>query len=420
MIAKILPFALIGVALPLSLMAEVNTSIRAQLSAKGNYYTADADNDIGSRVRTQLEHESKFNSDLVLVNQLRFTYSSLYTDITNNPSNDSKNTREFYLGDNYLLFKSSSWVLQTGYQDVAWGEAFGFNYADIVNPKDLRETFYTDYSDAKLPLFLINFKYFFENSSLQLIYSPEPKFSRSLPVDLFTDNLLTQTIIKTNNEETPDFFKKHEYGGKVSTSFWEMDASLFYFSYLDRDASYKLKSAGPSTIELDENHSRIKSTGLSLASTIYDNFVFRTDVVYTQDKNINSVSGSSLLNTKTNMTNIVASLDTPTYSNFSGVVVFAASRLSKDIPLAFRQKNLSYSIAKVSYDLGAEKVIDLSYTYELGQNGHAIQSLFTWPVNSTLEIRVGAENYWGEKQSQLGKIRNISNIFFGIKNYFQL
>ena len=420
MINNKLPLALIGFTLSFPLFAEVNTSVRGQLSAKGNYYTSDADNNFGARARAQVEQESKFNSNLVLVNQLRFTYSSLYTDVSKNSSSDDKNTREFYLGDNYLLYKSSSWVLQTGYQDVAWGEAFGFNYADIVNPKDLRETFYTDYSDSKLPLFLVNFKYFFENSSLQLIYSPEPRFSRALPVDLFTSSLLPQANIKTNREETPDFFEKHEYGGKISTSFWEMDASLFYFSYLDRDASYTLKSASLSTIELDESHSRINSTGLSLASTIYDNFVFRTDVVYTQDKNVNFVSGLSLKNTKTNMTNVVVSLDTPTYQNFSGVLVVAASRLTDDLPQAFRPQNLSYSIAKVSYDLGEEKIIDLSYTNEWDQNGHAVQSLFTWPVNSTVEIRIGAETYWGEKQSQLGKIKNISNVFFGIKNYFQL
>lgn len=412
--------AVVSLILPFTLEASVNTSVRGYLSAKGNYYTADAEKDFGSRARAQLEQESKINSDFVLVNQLRFTYSSLYTDVSKNQSTDDKNTHEIYLGDNYLKYKSSSWVLQTGYQDVGWGEAFGFNYADLVNPKDLRETFYTDYADSRLPLFLVNFKYFFEDGSLQLIYSPEPRFSRALPVDLFTRGVLPQANIKTNLEETPNFLKKHEYGGKLSTSLWGIDASVFYFSYLDRDASYTLKSATPTNIELDENHSRVKSAGLSIASTIYDNFVFRTDVVHTQDKKINSVSGLNLLSTPVDMTNVVLSLDTPTYSNFSGVLVLATSRLSKDLPLAFRKQNQTYSIAKLAYDLGSEKTIDLSYTHEFDENGHAVQSLFTWPVNSTIEVRVGAETYWGDKSSQMSKIKNISNVFFGIKNYFQL
>lgn len=417
---KKLPSVILILVTPLSLMASVDTSIRGYLSAKGNYYLKDADENFGSRARAQLEQETKFNSDLTLVNQLRFTYSSLYTDVSSNPSGDSKNTREIYPGDNYLKYKSSSWVLQTGYQDIGWGEAFGFNYADIVNPKDLRETFYTDYADSKLPLFLVNFKYFFENGSMQLIYSPEPRFSRALPVDLFTRGFLPQTNIKTNLEKTPVFFKEHELGGKLSTSFWGIDASLFYFSYLDRDASYVLRSATPNVIELDETHSRVKTAGVSIASTIYDNFVFRTDIVRTMDKNINSVQGLTLLKTPVDMTNVVLSLDTPAYSDFSGVFVLATSRLSEDLPQAFRKQNQTYSIVKLAYDLGQEKTIDLSYTHEWNESGHALQSLFLWPVTSNLEIRIGAETYWGDDNSQLSKIRNVSNVFFGIKNYFQL
>lgn len=401
-------------------MANVDTSVRGYLSAKGNYYTRDTEENLGARARAQLEQETKFDSDFTLVNQLRFTYSSLYTDMSKNLSVDSKDTREFYLGDNYLKYKSASWVLQTGYQDIGWGEAFGFNYADIVNPKDLRETFYTDYADSKLPLFLMNFKYFFENGSMQLIYSPEPRFSRALPIDLFTEGVLPQSNIKSHAKKTPDFFKEHEWGGKLATSFWGIDASVFYFSYLDRDAGLRIRSATLTSIELDEVHLKVKTTGVSLAGILYDNFVFRTDVAYTQDKLINSVQGTFLLNTLVDVTNVVFSLDTPTYSDFSGLFVLANSRLSIDIPNAFRQQNQTFSIAKIAYNLGSEKTIDLSYTHEWNKNGHALQGLFFWPVSSTTELRIGAENYWGDKSSQLSKIKNISSVFLGIKNYFQL
>ena len=135
---------------------------------------------------------------------------------------------------------------------------------------------------------------------------------------------------------------------------------------------------------------------------------------------INSLQGLNLISTPVDVTNVVLSFDTPTFNDFSGVFVVANSRLSKDIPKAFREKNKTYSIAKIGYSLGQEKSIDLSYTHEWKQNGHALQSLLLWPVGPTTEIRVGAESYWGDKSSQLSKIRNVSNIFLGIKNYFQL
>lgn len=417
---KHFPFYILGIIFPVISLA-TEYSVRGHLSSKANRYTNNENNThSGQNHRAQLEQESRIGSNLTFINQARWSYSSRYSDLSAGPSLDPKDTHKIYLGDNYFKYKSSDWVLQTGYQEVAWGEAFGFNYADIVNPKDLKETFYSDYSDSRLPLFLVNYKYFFNNGSLQLIYSPESQFSETLPVGLFTKNSLPQTTITTIKAESPSFFEEHEFGGKLSKSIWGIDASIFYFNYLDREATYTLQNATLNSITLDERHDRINTTGVSLAKTLFDDFVFRTDIVYTKNKKINSISGLDLVNTTVDVTNVLVSLDTPTYNKFSGVFVYAASQLSEELVQAFRENNESYAIAKISYDLGAEKTFDLSYTHEFTQTGHAVQSLFTWPVTSSLDLKVGAEVYWGNTNSQLAKIKNVSNVFFGIKNYFQL
>ena len=404
-----------------SAYADVETATRGYFSAKAGQYLNNSTNEKSSqRHRAQIEQETHVNADLTLINQLRWSYSSVYTDLSSHPSPDSKETHKIFMGDNYIKYKSSSWVIQTGYQEVAWGEAFGFNYADIINPKDLKETFYSDYSESRIPLFLTNFKYFFSDGSIQLLYSPEPRFSENLPTDLFTKSILPQMSVESRKQETPDFFKVHEYGGKISTSFWGIDTSVFYFSYLDRDARYSLKSANLTNVVLQEEHSRINTTAFSLAKTLFNDYVIRTDVVYTKNKKINALSGTKLISSPVNMTNALVSLDTPTYHNFSAVLIFAVSQLSRDIPMALREKEQKYSIAKVSYDFGEDKIADLSYTHEFSQTGHGIQGLFTWPVNSTFDLRMGAETYWGDKASELYKIKNVSNVFFGIKNYFQL
>lgn len=419
MINKFLPLAII-ILVPASALG-VESSYRGYLSAKAQRYTTEKTNEhTGQRHRAQVEQEVRFNENALMINQLRWNYSSLYTDVSNSNTSDKKDDHDLYLGDNYVKYKSDSWVLQTGYQEVAWGEAFGFNYADIINPKDLKETFYSDYSESRLPLFLMNFKYFFENGSLQLLYSPEPRFSKALPVSLFTKGILPQTNVITHRQKAPDFFKEHEFGPKISTSFWGLDASIFYFNYLERDPYYTLESATGTVITLKENHERVQSAGLSVAKTIYDNFVFRTDIVYTKDKKENSVSGLNLINTKLDSTNILVSLDTPTYYDISAIFIVATSRLSKNLPTGFREQNETFSILKLSYDLKEEKVFDLSYTHQFTTTSHALQALFTWPVSPTLEVRLGGEHYWGEAKGQLSKIESVSNVFFGIKNYFQL
>ncbi|MBC7429763.1 MAG: hypothetical protein H7336_14195 [Bacteriovorax sp.] len=417
---KHFPLLLSTILLPTAASA-VDYSVRGYLSAKAGHYTNNKTNEnSGQNHRAQFEQESRISPELIFVNQVRWSYSSLYTDLSTTPPTDQKDTHKIYLGDNYVKYKASSWVLQTGYQEVAWGEAFGFNYADIVNPKDMKATFYSDYSDSRLPLFLVNYKYFFTDGSLQLIYSPESKFSDTLPVNLFAKNVLPQTAITTLKEHSPDFFKEKEYGGKLSKSFLGIDASAFYFNYLDRDASYDLRNASLTSVTLAENHSRVNTTGISLASTLFDNYVFRADVVYTKNKRINSIDGFTLISTPVNLMNYLVSIDTPTYNKFSAVFIFASSQLSEELPQAFREKSESFSIAKLSYDFGEEKIFDLSYTHQFTNTGHGVQSLLTWPVTNSLDLRVGAEIYWGDETSQLYKIKNVSNVFFGIKNYFQL
>lgn len=406
--------------LPAAALAKGEYSIRGHLSAKANRYTSKVNEKNGQRHRAQFEQEARFGSDLVFVNQLRWSYNSLYTDISST-NTEKKDTHDIYLGENFVKYKSSSWVLQTGYQEVAWGEAFGFNYADIINPKDLRETFYSDYSESRLPLFLVNFKYFFSNGSLQLIYSPEPRFSRSLPISLFANDLLTQGTVKVFKEDTPNFFKENEYGGKLSMSFGGLDTAIFYYDHLDREPVYGLSSISVNSIDLNEMHLRQKTAGLSLAKTLFDDFVLRSDIVYTKDKRINYIDPVfSLTNAPVNMTNVLVSVDTPSYNKISAVLIYATSLINQDLPDAFREKKQSYSIVKLAYDLGEEKTIDLSYTHEFSKSGHALQGVLNWPVNSTLDLRFGAETYWGDEKSQLGQIKNISNVFFGIKNYFQL
>lgn len=108
--------------IPAAGFAKAEYLLRGYLSAKANHYTADTKENNGQRHRAQFEQESRFGSDLVFVNQLRWSYNSLYTDLSSTPPDERKDTHDIYLGENFVKYKSSSWVMQTGYQEVAWGE----------------------------------------------------------------------------------------------------------------------------------------------------------------------------------------------------------------------------------------------------------------------------------------------------------
>lgn len=406
-----------------SIASEWKIKRRGYLSARLTSYTEEKSSNFGQQTRAQLEEVTEETSKLSTKLQLRWISNSVSTDIATKSTPSKKDNFNLYPGETYVKYKSETWVAQLGFQEVVWGEAFGLNYADIINPKDQRETFYNNASDSRFPLLLLNAKKYFSSESLsgslQLLYSPEPRFSKTLPIELYAQNILTQSSLAVVKESRPALFKTHEYGAKLSTSYAGADFSLFSFSYLDRDPHYEILSGTLTSLTLKEVHNRIQSSGLSFARPIYD-YVFRTDIVYTQKKMINYVSGFQLLSKPTNSLNTLVSIDSPTFNSYSGVLIFARSTLRDSIAHAVREKNEDYSIFKISKDLGSDRSLELSYTHEFSHSAHSIQTFLNWPLATNTELKVGGEFYFGDELSNLNKLKNISGVFFSLKNYFQL
>jgi len=396
---------------------------RGYLTAKLTSYTEKNISTVGQVTRAQFEQTTEFTKNFEALNQLRLTSNTFDTDLSARSTPVQKDNFQAYLGENYFKYKSENWVAQVGYQEIVWGEAFGFNYADIINPKDQRMTFFSDAPDARFPLLLFNGKYFFSSGdltgSVQFLVSPQPRFSRALPVDFYLGDALPQTTLAVNKEKSPKLFKKNEIGGKISASYNGYDTSLFTYSYLDRAPHYEFDSASLTTVTLNEKHASIKSTGVSFAKTIYD-YVFRTDIVFTQDKAINFINNSLLDSYPTNTLNTLISLDSPTYNDYSGVFIFARSTLSKINTNSFRDKQEQYIIGKITKNLGYDRTLEFSYIHELEHSGHSIQTFLNWPVTSSNDIKIGGEFYLGDNSSNLKKLKNVNSVFFSLKNYFQL
>ncbi len=396
--------------------------MRGYLFARLTSYTQEASRNYGQQTRGQIEQTGQLSTGLSALNQLRWSSNSINADLSR-ANTPKKETFEVYLGENFLKYKSEHWVAQLGYQEVVWGEAFGFNYADLISPKDLRETLYSDADIARRPLLLANVKTFFSlgdlSGSLQLLYSPEPRFSQTLPLEIYAEHLFPSTTFNVTREKTPQLFKEQEFGGRASLSYAGLDFSVFGFSYLDRDPHYVLNTATLSSINVHEVHNKVQSTGLALAKTLGD-FVFRTDAVFTKNKMVNTFQNNTLGFYSTDFFNYVLSLDSPTYNDYSGVLIFADSTMKEVAPLSFRNKSEKYAIAKLTKTLGSDKTIELAYTHELEHTGRSLQTFLNWPVSSTTDLKFGAQLYSGETESNLKKYKNISSLFFSLKNYFQL
>lgn len=400
-----------------------NYQTRGFLLAKLSSYTETKSRNFGQSTHAQIEQAASLGENLSALNQLRWNGSSINNDLSTKSTPQKKDNFDLYPGENYLKYKSDTWIAQVGYQEIVWGESFGFNYADIVNPKDLRQTFFDDTSESRFPILLFNGKTFFSSKnisgSMQFIYSPEPNFSKTLPLDLYAGNLFPQENLIVIKEKKHSLFSESEVGGKLSASLYGFDLSFFTFSYLDREPHYTLESASNLSITLRERHSKIKSSGLSFAKTIYD-FVLRTDIVRTESKTINYFDNSILKSFSSNSLNSLISLDVPSFYDYSGIFILAQSTLDTNMLNSFRKKNEQYFTGKLSKKLESDKKLELSYTQELNYSGHSIQTLLSWPINNINDLKIGGEFYFGNDSSNLKKYKNINSVFFSVKNYFQL
>lgn len=412
--------ALVAFFLSSNAFAEVIFTPDLNLDLEFHYYSHKPnDIELGHKHRSKLGLETKFTDNLNLYNSLNALFFSVFDDQEKRINLNDDNL-EIFLGENYLNYTKNSWQLKAGYQIIAWGESFAFNYADVINPKDQRETFYFDYSNSRLPSFIVNYRYFLENGSLEFIYSPEVRYSKNLPLNLVLKDEIPGINLKTKIQEKENFFDENDYGVKFSQTLKATDISLFYFNYMDKNPFYSLYSINNDGITLAENHNRISSMGLSLAKTVNDEYVVRSDVVYHHNKMINSFSSYNLTSEKSDMRELTVSLDTPSFHNISGLLLFAQSSLVEDLNQALREKHLYYALARLTYDFKEDRKLDLSYTKEFPNDASAVLAVFNYPYNDTLELRLGAEYYWGSKDSQLSRLKDISSVFIGFKNYFNL
>lgn len=405
-------------------ISQAYATTRGNIAAKVISYTDSTVPNYGQQTKAELEQSTVIKNNVKLFNQLRWLNNSINSDLSTKSTPVKKDSYEVYLGENYVSYKTDGLITQIGYQEVVWGESFGFNYADLINPKDKREVLLTDAASARLPLLMVNAKKLFTinsdySGSLQLIYSPEPRFSKNLPIDFYIGSQFPQAHFHIIKEKSPQFFTESEFGGKMALSFYGFDTSLGFFSYLDRDPTFTLESMTATNITLKEIHQKNTSYLFSLSKTISD-FVFRSDFVITQDKKINYIENNSLKSFDTTMTNFLISLDTPTYNNFSGVIIYAESDINTFKLGSFRKQNERYSILKITRQFENEKNLEMSYTHEFESTGHSLMTVFNWPITSNTELRAGGQISSGENESNLNKFKKINSIFFSIKNYFTL
>jgi hypothetical protein len=134
----------------------------------------------------------------------------------------------------YLSYRTHSFDLVLGKQQIAWGKMDG-RFIDMINPMDVREVVQVDAGDfewRRLPTWMANATYFFGANSLQFLYIPNfeqergpvpgnPWFPPSVPP--------SNAIFKDRKRPSAGDFGDHEYGVRLDVSMEPLTWGLIYF-----------------------------------------------------------------------------------------------------------------------------------------------------------------------------------------------
>ena len=398
--------------------AKIKSATSGQIQGYLAEHTTSPQNVASRKITLEAEEKLKFDPWWSMVISGRNWYETEYYSYLQYPQQlRDQDSQDLRFEDTYLQVKTDHFVIRAGYQQIVWGETFGSFYADIVNPKDLRQGIPPDSSSIRLATPALNARYINKRFSLQGIFLPQSYYNilpltgsdYSPPLAQLTGFQNVTLNRELNSVWSPDH---SEWGGRVSDTFGNVDLSAFGMSYYDRTPYYSVgKGTVPySNLVLDEHHSRINSAGGSLAAD-FAGFVLRGEGVYTNNHFLPTLQGNSVIDELTDEFAYAASIDFPTLQRLNLTFQYSNSKLLSDFNYLLRAENVTYLTLRALLNVFDSGQLSLLMTYSENDSGIRTQLEYSQPLNSIFEFRAGIENYNGSSDSDFGRLPRASRAY---------
>ena len=175
------------------------------------------------------------------------------------------------------------WRLAAGFQEIPWGETFGFPILDIVNPRDYRDPLLLDPSWVRLPVAAAQVQVFLDRLTLQGVLTPLPRNNEFVSQGSIYDPIRNNAGISLSNTPNPTSGFVPEFGGKASYLFESgFDWGLIYYHHFNRNPVYSLQWVGAndppvgSPYQLVPELNQVDTLGTTLSYSL-GQFVLRLD-----------------------------------------------------------------------------------------------------------------------------------------------
>jgi hypothetical protein len=329
----------------------------------------------------------------------------------------TRDSQDFLLRDLYLQYKAGALTMKLGNQQVVWGEAFGFYYADLVNPKDFRDFGIGPLEKNRLHTPMANFKWNFNENIVQFIYIPKPYFNKSPSIGSdfafpFT-SFFPGTGVTFNDERSlPWGSNNSEYGLRLSPGFSSVDLSILYMNYYDRAPIY-VSSNVSGQIQVVGKHPKMETFGITF-STPADKFVIRSEVLYHRNKSFNYFKGN-LDYFKANQFVGVIGLDYIVGDQWRMGLQASESYRSQSFAGELEKNSTQLITAHGSFTTLPGQNLDILFAYAPHDGGSLTELSYNFALNKRVELILAADLFNGSSSSQFGLYHPASRGYIQLK-----
>lgn len=229
------------------------------------------------------------------------------------------NETKYIAREFYFAYRTTKFDAVLGKQQVAWGKMDG-QFIDVINSMDLRESVQlesSDYENRRLPMWMANITYYFDNFSLNALWIPDfeanlnptygaPWSSPLLPpADQIARENSTLLAGRTNaagdrilatHKPAWNRFRDHQFALRLDVASGALTWGLIYYYAWERDpvpfVTGRFTDASGDHLIVEPSHERLHHFGITsdyawVASNVPVigtlPIVFRAEALYTRD-----------------------------------------------------------------------------------------------------------------------------------------
>nr|WP_319393005.1 DUF1302 family protein [uncultured Desulfobacter sp.] len=362
-----------------------------------------------------LKSSGSVSDNLSYVAGARLAYDAVF-DLTNeyNHSVESDQELNVDIRDTYIDLNLGKFDLRLGNQQIVWGQAVGLFFADIVNPKDLREYILPDLDQIRIPVPAANIESYYNDYYFQVIFIPFPEFNefgkQGSEFD-FSRQLynLDADIILNDPADPSNSLENSEIGGRIGWFKNGWDLALFYFyDMYNFPVNYRFISAGtsgthPVTITYKPEYERIHRIGSTFSKEFMD-AIFKGEFIYNSEMFFESSDISDMDGiTKSPSFNWLMGVDYTFFNTLdTNFQIMQNFIINHDNSMSDKKYSTSFSVWLKTSFFENRIEPECFFVASLNQRDWLIRPKLNYIFNDKIKITIGGDLFYGEPDGSFG------------------